>query len=262
MNTAAVLRQLAGIALFTAASTAWVGVAFATPAESAYELGVHHYKKGDYAKAAGLFRDAYKLDPTKAVYLYNAGRAEHKRGELQAALKTYREVLEHKQLEPAIELRARRFSDEVEAALKAREAKAAAQAQARAAEAARLKKQQELAAAVRTRKYMGYGGVGAGAALLGVGGWLLASWSADQAALDDRVDKKDASGKVIGISSDAYTAEQDRIDLLGISGAAAAGVGVVAAGLGAWWLLSADAPADVSISPDPVNRGLLLRASS
>lgn len=78
------------------------------------------------------------------------------------------------------------------------------------------------------------------------GGWLLVTWSGDQALLDDKLSDRDSDGNVVGISHEAYGAEQDRIDRLGVGGTALLGVGAVAAALGGWRLATHKQPASAS----------------
>lgn len=224
------------------------------PADAAYALAAHKFKAKQYKEAAPLFLDAYRLDP-KPAYLYNAARSEHRAGQLKAASEHYGQVLALKGLDEDIVKRATKYKTAVDALLRANQQAAAATAQA-AENAKGRDAALRVAAAQRSNtRLLAWVGVGTGVALVGVGGWLLADWSADQADLDKRL-QKGPNGKISGIAFDVYRTEQDRIDTVGIGGAASLGVGVVVAGLGAWMLLTApDAP--VSLAPNIGNRGLV-----
>ena len=160
-----------------------------------------------------------------------------------------------KGLDEDIVKRATKYTTAVDALLRANQQAAAATAQA-AENAKGRDAALRVAAAQRSNtRLLAWVGVGTGVALVGVGGWLLADWSVDQADLDKRL-QKGPNGKISGIAFDVYRAEQDRIDTVGIGGAASLGVGVVVAGLGAWMLLTApDAP--VSLAPNIGNRGFV-----
>ena len=204
----------------------------ADPAKAAYALALHHYKAGDFKKAAPIFHQAYSIRQLP-VFLFNAARSEQKSGQFQAAKKSYEKLLQSKDLPEQISVKARGYLEEVTAELKKKEQ---AEAARRAAERQR-KLAQRAAASASTRKLIAWGTLGGGALLLGAGGYFLATWASGQAALDDQVADRDG-GDVVGISFEAYTAEQDRLDRTGLIGGAAFGVGAVAAGLGAWLAFS------------------------
>lgn len=57
-------------------------------AEGLYERGVDLFQGGEYARAAVLFEEAWRNDPTAAL-AYNAGRAWDRAGEVDAAIDWY-----------------------------------------------------------------------------------------------------------------------------------------------------------------------------
>lgn len=95
----------------------------------------------------------------------------------------------------------------------------------------------------------GWGATGAGALLLGSGAWMLASWSSDQASLDEKMDDRDDANKVKGIARDAYVEEQESLNSRLNLAAALTSVGVVGLGAGVWMLLTAPDTASAAILP-------------
>ncbi len=89
-----------------------------------------------------------------------------------------------------------------------------------------------------------------------VGAWLLISYTADQTALDDRQDVVNDDDKVLGISYDKYADEQQALWTRRNLGFGAAGIGLAAAGLGAWMLVTATD--DNSLVVAPISHGALM----
>lgn len=229
-------------------------------AAAAYKLALHHYEAEAFDKAAPLFHQAFAIRP-EPVFLYNAARAEERGGHTETAVNTYRKLLALSDIPEKMADKAREHLATAEAEVaKRRAARERAQAEqaaalAREQEAARLRAAEEAAS---TRKMIGWASAGTGLVLLGGAAWLLASWSSDQAALDEKVADR-VDGMVVKTSFEAYTAEQDRVDRLGVMGASAAGLGAAALGLGAWMLLSTDEPTAVAVMPEPRGARLVVR---
>lgn len=94
------------------------------------------------------------------------------------------------------------------------------------------------------------GGVGAA-----IGGAVfLTGASTDQGTLNARLANKDANGFIVGMSHKEADDEQTRINSSLAFGYVLGGVGLVAAGTGAW--LIASGPSQVSLGPGPTARGL------
>lgn len=101
----------------------------------------------------------------------------------------------------------------------------------------------------------GWAGVGLGAVLTGLGGWLLTSWSADETAFLDSLERKD--GKVVNLSGEAF---QGRWDELGSQRNVALATtigGLAVAGAGAALLLTTSASKSATLLP--AGRGVALR---
>ena len=92
-----------------------------------------------------------------------------------------------------------------------------------------------------------------GAVLSGVAGWLLASWSSDQDAMDEKMADKNKAGHVVGIDEQTYKTEQNDLNSRVNLGVATTAIGVAALGAGAWMLLTA--PDDVALAPLPAAGG-------
>jgi tetratricopeptide (TPR) repeat protein len=232
----------------------------APPARSAWELAAHHYKNGEYAKAAPLFHTAFEMDP-QPVYLFNAALSELKAGQLPEAERDFNRVLGLKDVHPKIAERARESLAELEAArdreaagrppLEKPEGAPPPEEKPRAGEPQQAARSPPVAVS-RTgswRPAVGWGLVGTGALLVGVGVWLQVAASREAADLDSLVGKK-SGGLVAGIDYQSYSRRMDSVDrdrLLGWSGI---GVGLVAAGAGLWLALGEDA-ARATLSPSP-----------
>jgi hypothetical protein len=68
-------------------------VAFAG-ARQHYQAGADYYAQGRYEKAIEEFEEAYRLDPTKHLILYNVAQAYEKAGELKTAVERFERLLE------------------------------------------------------------------------------------------------------------------------------------------------------------------------
>ena len=180
------------------------------------------YNAGDFAKAAELYHTAFAIDPQPA-FLFNAARSEQRLVLLDLAEEHFKQVLELEGLDASTRSRTAMHLQEIAAVRKALEvaqAKAAAPGTPEvgrpdSAAAAPAFAAPTLAAAVAPtvtvsagaggwKRTAGRASVGAGAALTGVGVWLLIGYVGDQATLDARREEVDGQGKVVGISYESY----------------------------------------------------------
>jgi len=103
------------------------------------EQGTKAYEGADFARAAQLYHDAFRTDPSQPVYLYSAARAEHVGGLLDRAVSHYRQFAAIPGVNAGLSAKAKGYIDEVhraqvdaqvqeaEAASRARHHSAAAQ---------------------------------------------------------------------------------------------------------------------------------------
>jgi hypothetical protein len=258
-----------------------------SPAEEAAALSIVAKSKadaGDYATAAELYLQSYKLDNKEVGYLYSAARCEQKAGLHERAAQTYRSFLAYapeshparakaeeyiKECDSQVALQRdqdrrrkeeeRRKADKL-AEDKRKEAEKVAAAKAAADKlasdklaadklAATLAKRQQEANAWRTPA--GWAAVGVGIASLAGGSVLLAGGMGDRSDLQARLDKKDGSGLIVGISRKEALSIQSAADSDVTLGSALVGVGVALAGVGGYLLLSRP-DAKVAVGPGGV----------
>ena len=108
------------------------------------------------------------------------------------------------------------------------------------------------------RRPTGWSSVVVGVVALAGGGWVLAGYATDQRSLDGKVAQRDVGGRVVGIDAATYGTEQDRLDRSAALGGALVGVGVLAASVGGWLILSTPAASQVTLAPIPSGRGAVL----
>jgi tetratricopeptide (TPR) repeat protein len=295
---------LAAMLVALLARPALAGPSAAEAASGALQLARHHYEKGDYARAAGLFHEAFGIDPVPA-YLFNAARAEQRGFLLDEAERDFGRFLGLPGAESAAKARAETHLKEVretraQLAATREQDKKALEARLRAELAARTKAEKALeqggtgvegaagpgaqalevgpvprrqpvdptpsptptpglkapatvrAEAPAWRGVAAWSGLGTGAAcLLGAGGlWLWAS--GDQSALDEKNAEVDGEGYITGISYGAAKSEQESINSRLLGAEVLGGVGLLAAGLGAWLLLSEPERASLRLGPRSV----------
>ena len=253
------------LALSSAPRASWAQ-AGENAALGAHTAATHMYKTGNFKQAAELYHTAFKIDPQPA-FLFNAARSEQRLMLLDVAEKHFKQVLQLKGLDERTRSRAKMHLQEIAAvrkvvaSAKASSAKPATppagKNEARPAPTKPVMPSTTLAAGQGTWKApAGWASVGTGAVLTGVGAWLLISYMSDQTALDERQDKVNGDGKVLGISYDKYEEEQQALWTRRGLGIGATGVGLAAAGVGAWMLLTA--PEDNPVAILPTARGALL----
>ena len=201
------------------------------------KLARHHYQAGEYAKAAGLFHQAWQIDP-KPAFLFNAARAEQRAFQHKKAIADFDKLLQLPGLDAEVAKRSRTHRKEC-AELLARD-----QARATPGEAMKgqgtpivppaMIAQNETGGAANWPVYAGLGG----AALLGAGAAVLWAMAAgDRQALQDQLNERDASGKTVGTTRADALAQSDDISTLEVAAASVAGVALVSAGVGVWlWL--------------------------
>ncbi len=222
--------------------------------KTAFKRAAAHFKAGEYAQAAPLFHIAYTAN-AKPVLLFNAALSEQRADQLEAAARDYRRVLKLKDVHPKIMARTRKELALVEATLATRKPSLPAPQPVKGAPETPTTVRKDAAG---WQGPAGWAGVGVGAALVGVGGWLLTGVAAEQAELDDLTAQQDG-GKVKGISYEEYhRRDQDNAsnEALGIVSLA---TGLCAVGGGAWLLLSQ--PDSTALHLRPHGRGLALRVS-
>jgi len=212
-----------------------------------YRRALVHYKAGRFDAAAEDFHAAFALQK-KAVFLFNAARSEHRAGKLKLAAGHYRQLLKRKAVPAKMAARAGELMVKVESEFRAREAREAAD---EAESKRRLELRQQREQQQSNHKLISFGLTGGGVAVLGAGGWLVASALSDQQALDDKVAKRSVGGspKITGLSYEEYAAEQDRLDRNHIVAGVTAAAGAIATGIGVWMLLNPPVEANAVLLP-------------
>ena len=287
-----------------------VAVVVATPARSvhaapstgsvkaamgALELAKHHYKQGNFKKAAKLFIEAYGIHPNPA-FLFNAGRAQQRAFALSEAEATYKKYLQVERKDKRGRSRAEMHLSEIAEVRKqlkrAREegqAKAPATAPATAptktadktqapapqalskpavtatpAAVAKPVAQPPVAAVSRAPMSAGrlMAWVSAVGGALGVvgGAVLLVQGESTAQSLASKVETQGGKSVNLSMSRAAYQSEYDHVQNMRLGGGVAIGVGVVATAVGTYLLLRRPQGAP-SVSWSPTRGGGVLRAS-
>lgn len=243
-------------------AAAWISASAAAQSAptvpSAFERAAGHFKAEQYDLAAPLFHEAYKADP-RPVFLFNAALAEQRAGQLEAARRHFEAVLAIEGVHPKIAERSRAALaeiDQVSAKPVASEPPPAVKPQgappAAPSPPPRVKQEEPPQG---WRSPVGWGGVGVGVLLAGVGGWMVSVALADDQALRDRLTR--VEGKVAGLDSASYRQERDDIASRWNLGVGLAGLGVLAGATGVWMLATAPDGARVTLWQD--GRGLSLK---
>lgn len=237
----------------------------ARQAMAAFERAAGHYEGGRFSQAASLFHRAWELDP-QPEYIYNAARAEHRDGRLEAAERDYRRCLELKGADQVIRKRAEGYLNEI---VTARE-RAAAAAAARPppasggekgpAPAGPLAGDVKAGEAGAWKPAAGWASLGAGVLVAGVGTWAWLRSEGEQSDLDGRLAQENAAGLIVGTDYQTYADDQRRIRTWRRAGMAGAVTGGLLMAAGAWWLWTAPEPGHVALTPGPVWAGFGLRA--
>jgi hypothetical protein len=185
-----------------------------------------------------LLHNAFKIQP-KAQFLFNAARAEHRAMKLDRAKKHFEQCLTLKDASAKIRRRAEMHIKEI-ATMKAALAKARREAGEMAAPPPKpvIVKKAGPPLSPAWQMPVGWAAVAVGGGLLGAGAFVWKSYASDQAALNEKTEAKDGSGKVTGIDWQRYESNQNTLNNRAAlrTGLMAGGV-VVAAG-GAWLLLT------------------------
>ena len=261
----------------------------------ALELAKHHYKQGNFKKAATLFIEAYGIHPNPA-FLFNAGRAQQRAFALSEAEATYKKYLQVEQKDKRGRSRAEMHLSEIAEVRKqlkrAREegqakapatapttapAKTADKAQAptpqapskpavTATPAAVAKPVAQPPVAAVSRAPMSAGRLMAwvsavGGALGVVGGAvLLVQGESTAQSLASKVETQGGKSVNLSMSKAAYQSDYDHVQNMRLGGGVAIGVGVVATAVGTYLLLRRPQGAP-SVSWSPTRGGGVLRAS-
>jgi tetratricopeptide (TPR) repeat protein len=223
-----------------------------------YKEGDKAYAEGDYETAVAKFEEAYELSGRKAL-LFNIGNAHERLGNPKRAAEALREYLPHAKradkptLEKRVESLEKRAQAEEEAKAKAEaereaEAKAQAEREAREREAAEKGSNQDPtgdAGAKSEPPILAYTLLGVGAVGIGAGAYFgLSALSARDDA--DAGCSEQGGSRICSSSAEDALDRDQRFSLFADIGF---GVGLVAAGVGTYLLLTHDdKPTDTALS--------------
>lgn len=224
------------------------------------QVATAKHQAGDFALCAELFHQAYDKDPTYLPYLFSAARCLHKKGELDAAERDYRQFLARSPKGAQLVDKAQEYLDQLLEARK--QLKAATPAEPKPTELV-VKPADPAPAATPTAvviappavpaekpmtglQKIGWAAVGLGVAGMGAGAWALASASSDRTALHQDLAPAD-SKLVVGLTRAEAQARADQIAGRTTLGTVATGAGALLAAAGAW--LALRGPAEVAVAP-------------
>ena len=221
-------------------------------------------QRDDPKVAAGLYLDAFKQAPTRFDLLFKAAVAEQSAHDVASAERLLREYLgkapadapDRNQAQARLDSMTRKAKEDAEPKP---EPKTVIQAVAlptpRIVAGATLPRTHAMAtvqkpAEMDKPRWPGWAMVGGGATLAIVGLAIYAATTPDISAYDKARREVDANGKIIGLSAAEAQAQASSINTrVGVAWALT-GVGVAAAGVGTWWLLTTP-PKTVTVIPGP-----------
>ncbi|HAN31855.1 MAG TPA: hypothetical protein DCQ06_09685 [Myxococcales bacterium] len=259
-----------GALLVSVALCAVTTPAVATPnsgtvkaAMGALELAKHHYKRGNFKKAAKLFLEAYSIHPNTA-FLFNAGRAQQRAFKLTDAEDIYRKYLKAERKDQRGRSRASmhiKEIQEVRAQLKRARDEGRASTDLLLKEAERRMSQPTVAEQQAAEKpsVAGWATTITGSLVTIAGIVLVAKAEVDaREALDQVYVQGDTY--LTALSSKDYQAKVDSVDRLRMSGGIAIGIGAVATIVGAF-LIKGSASKSANVSWMPRRGGGVVQAS-
>ena len=97
----------------SAATPAFAALDPVRAARAMAEQGTKAYESADFARAAQLYHEAFRTDPSQTVYLYSAARAEHVGGQLDRALQHYQQFAQTAGANAGLATKANAYIDEV-----------------------------------------------------------------------------------------------------------------------------------------------------
>ena len=236
-------------------------------ASGALKLAMHHYKKENFAKAAGMFLEAYAVDPDP-LSLFYAGRSQQRAFKLDDAEKNLKRFLDlvatGKYTGGAYaqaERRAKTHLGEI------RHTKAQL---SKAKESGRTEAKQQAPAVVGPsepvtattaaswQRPTGWGLTGLGAIAVAFGGWQLSDIASRSADLDEQAQGEKSGDKVAGLDKQTYDSKRADLKSDQTTAFVVIGVGAVAAGAGAYLLWANPATRSVIVTPQVGGRGVLV----
>ncbi|MBM4342261.1 MAG: hypothetical protein FJ100_02665 [Deltaproteobacteria bacterium] len=229
------------------------------------QVATAKHQAGEFGLCAEFFHQAYDKDPTYLPYLFSAARCLHKKGDLDAAERDYRQFLARSPKGAQLVDKAQEYLDQL---LEARKhfkgarpddpktgAPQPADAVAKPADAPLPATPTVALVAppsapperpMAGREKAGWAAVGLGVISLGAGAWALASAASERAALHQDLAPAD-SKLVLAISRSDAEARAARIGTRTTLGAVATGAGAVLAAAGAW--LALRGPVELAVAP-------------
>lgn len=232
-------------------------------------------KAGDYKLCAEMYQQCYRLDPSFLGYLYSAARCAQKGGQIDLAEKHYREFISRSPAEHPLRpradahmkelMQARRVAAEKQALAEKAAAEKAAAEKAKAAAPKPTMDSKPIVAArngdTRVRKaapgmsgraLRGWIGVGGGAVMAGVASWLAWRAKSDFDALKVDVSLPAGTSLIDSITYAEAVKRNDAIRSGTTMAAVTGGLALVAAGAGAYLLLTDEAPAKSALRISPI----------
>ena len=222
-------------------------------ANALHKAATKRYKAGKYKKASELYHRAFKMSSVPS-YLFNAARAEQRAFAYDAAERDFRRYLRLSNQDARGQSRARVHLKEIrEIRAKLAEAKRRERAHARAEARPTSRSHTTAAPNVNVkpagwRRPAGWALVGVGSLAVGFGVYSIGSTSSDAQALDAALAKKDADG-IVGVDYQSAESQRQSINDRLVRGYMGLGIGAVAAGVGAWMLISRPEASTVSVLP-------------
>jgi tetratricopeptide (TPR) repeat protein len=212
---------------------------------SALNVAKHHYKKGNFKKAASLFKEAYEIDPNP-LFLYNAGRALQRAFMLDQAEVT---------LQRFLKLQAEgKYKGPDHAAARKRAAMHLEEIRATKVQIDSAKEKGKQGSSGPS-KVIGWTLGGLGVAAIAFGAWRLTDVAGDSEVLNDHANEERFDGKPAGLDAATYKEQRDALASEQMEAYAVIAGGVTAAGIGAYLLLSASSADTVTWTPHLNGRG-------
>ena len=253
------------LATFAPTTAAGVGKSAKEEAAAISQVASAKHQAGEFGLCAELFHQAYDKDPTYLAYVFSAARCLHKKGDLDAAERDYRQFLARSPRGAPLVDKAQEFLDQLleERARLAAEAKKAAAAtpvptvvqpvvvpaEVTPAAVAHSEPPAPVRAPLTTVQWAGWGLAATGLASVIAGGYLLSLGQADKAELEAAL-QHPKTALIVAITPAEARARDEAWRGSMRAGFLAAGLGMAA--LGGGLILALKTPAQVSLGVDGI----------